>query len=464
MYSLFFRPLNEKVTHRRLREISSVVMTTSGFLSPSREGKLPESRLLPFPNFKVNSLKPSSSAYPIIPPDVKGEPHRYKKLSQKPQNNVKEKGKNIIEKVNTPNITKPKIDNSKIKKLASMKETSKLKVLKTGAIRESNNQGPRLKKPPKIKDKSKLNLLNTIFDKPVQASSHSKYFPNAMNTEKLTTEPDKQKLNIFKKIPKVKEDNSGHQISKSTNSLNISRYSSTIVSTDLLVKAEIVEEKPVLPISTKPILPLSAKPILPMSAKPNLPVSIKPIEKPIEKIIEKPIEKLIEKPIIKPIEKIIEKIIEKKKDEYDNLHKSNKIELKPELIPKVPKKRKKKQITKDGNNPIIDALSNENKKNKTKHSSDMYPSPIKFSFFGPSGILPAEPSFLPPALASNPLIPKYNPPINVLPKLEKESTIPPMMYLHLPGEEDIVKSEFDELLSPKKKVSTDNVKVNFLNV
>lgn len=411
---MFFRPSNDNnVTHRRLREISSVVMTTSGFLSPSREGKLPESRLLPFPSFKINSSKPSSSAFPIIPPEVKGEPNSHKKLSQNPQNSVKEKGDNIIEKINTPDITNPKIDNSKVKKLASMKETSKLKVLKTGAIRESSiNQGPRLKKPTKIKDKSKLSLLNTIFDKPVQMFSHSKYFPNSMlNVEKITTEHDQQKLNIFKKIPKVKDDNSGHQISKSTNSLNISRYSSTIVSSDLVDKQE---EKPVLPVSEKPTSPVAAKPI------------------------------------------------ENKIDEFDNLFKS-KNELKPELDSDIPKKRKKKQSTKDDNIPTIDEISNDNKKSKIKHSSDMYSSPMKFSFFGPPGLLPAEPSFLPPSLASNPLIPKYNPPINVLPKLEKESTIPSMMYLHLPGEDDIVKSEIDELLLTKKKASTENAKVNLLS-
>lgn len=412
-FCLFFRPLNDNnVTHRRLREISSVVMTTSGFLSPSREGKLPESRLLPFPNFKINSLKPSSSAFPIIPPEVKGEPNNHKKLSQNPQNNVKEKGDNIIEKINTPNITKPKIDNSKVKKLASMKETSKLKVLKTGAIREfSINQGARLKKPTKIKDKSKLSLLNTIFDKPGQMSSHSKYFLNSMmNVEKITTEHDKQKLNIFKKIPKVKDDNSGHQISKSTNSLNISRYSSTIVSSDLVAKQE---EKLVLPVPERPISPVSAK------------------------------------------------SIEQKNDEFDNLFKS-KNELKPELNSNLPKKRKKKQSTKD-DFPIIDEISNDYKKSKIKHSSDMYSSPMKFSFFGPPGLLPAEPSFLPPSLASNPLIPKYNPPMNVLPKLEKESPISSMMYLRLPGEDDIDKSDFDELLLTKKKTSTENVKVNLLS-
>lgn len=148
---LFFRPSKDNlVVHRRLREISSVVMTTSGYLSPSREGKLPESRLMPFPNFKVNSSHASSS-YPTVPPEVKGEhiQQRNKKLSQKTLNNFKEKGKNIADDNNSNNINSNKNEDFKVKKLANVKETSKLKALKTGAIRESN-QGPRLKKTPKI--------------------------------------------------------------------------------------------------------------------------------------------------------------------------------------------------------------------------------------------------------------------------------------------------------------------------
>jgi len=230
------------VVHRRLREISSVVMTTSGFLSPSREGKLPESRLMPLSNFKVSSSL-SQSSYPTVPPEVKGEPsqhQRHKKLLQKPPNSCKEKEKQIVQS-SYSNITNNKTEDLKVKKLISLKETSKLKVLKTGAVHESN-QNPRLKKPTKIKDKSKLNLLNTIFDKPVvqTSSTHSKY-PKNISNEKLTTEPDKQKLNIFKKISKVKDDknndSSSHQISKFNTSI-VSKPSSTIVSSDVLVKQE----------------------------------------------------------------------------------------------------------------------------------------------------------------------------------------------------------------------------------
>ncbi|VVC33325.1 Zinc finger, PHD-type,Zinc finger, FYVE/PHD-type,Zinc finger, RING/FYVE/PHD-type,Bromodomain [Cinara cedri] len=47
----------EVILHKRLREISSVVMTSSGFLSPSREGRLADSKLLPFPEIKIEPLK-----------------------------------------------------------------------------------------------------------------------------------------------------------------------------------------------------------------------------------------------------------------------------------------------------------------------------------------------------------------------------------------------------------------------
>ncbi|XP_022162319.1 transcription initiation factor TFIID subunit 3-like [Myzus persicae] len=382
--SKYDRPLKDNlVVHRRLREISSVVMTTSGFLSPSREGKLPESRLMPFPNFKVNSSHASSS-YPTVPPEVKGEhvQQRNKKLSHKTLNNFKEKGKNIVD------------------------ETSKLKALKTGAIRESN-QGPRLKKTPKIKDKSKLSVLNTIFDKPIQASStsHSKYSKSLLcDSEKLTTEPDKQKLNIFKKISKVKEDknndSSVHQSSK-LNSTIISRPNSTIVSSDILVKPEVKVE-----------------------------------------IIE---EKQFKPDFFKPT-------VETKK--IDTVHKPSMKETKPELNSNVSKKRKKKQKLPSDDNSKTSNLKTKNtgnKKSKNKHDSDLFSSPLKFSFFGhlPTvpGLLPTVPSILPPSLASNPLVPKYPAPNSVMPILEKTSTAASMIYLPLPGEDDFDKSEFDELSS-----------------
>lgn len=423
---LFFRPSKDNlVVHRRLREISSVVMTTSGYLSPSREGKLPESRLMPFPNFKVNSSHASSS-YPTVPPEVKGEhlQQRNKKLSQKTLNSFKEKGKNIADSNSSNNINNNKNEDSKVKKLANVKETSKLKALKTGAIRESN-QGPRLKKPPKIKDKSKLSVLNTIFDKPIQAStSHSKYSKSLLcDSEKLTTEPDKQKLNIFKKISKVKEDknndSSVHQSSKLNSSI-ISRPNSTIVSSDILVKPEVKVE-----------------------------------------IIE---EKQFKPDFFKPT-------VETKKT--DTVHKPSIKETKPELNSNVPKKRKKKQkIPSDDNSKSVDLKTKNigNKKSKNKHDSDLFSSPIKFSFFGhlPTvpGLLPTVPSILPPSLALNPLVPKYTAPNSVMPILEKTNTAASMMYLPLPGEDDFDKSEFDELsstlTSDKKKVPTEKIKVKYI--
>lgn len=428
MCLLFFRQLKDNtIVHRRLREISSVVMTTSGFLSPSREGKLPESRLMPFPNFKASSSQ--SSSHPTVPPELKNEqnqPQRHKKLPQKALNTFKEKGKNLVESRISSISINSKNEDSKVKKLTSVKETSKLKALKTGAIRESN-PGPKLKKLPKIKDKSKLNLLSTIFDKPLQASSsHSKHSKSMLGeNEKLTTEPDKQKLNIFKKISKIKEDknneSSGHQSLKSS-SLITPKPTSTTVSSNTLIKTEpkrdVIEEKPFKPVFFKP-----------------------PAEKKNDSV---------QKPPIK--------------------------EIKKEINSDAPKKRKKKQKTPsdDFNPPNFYSPNTINsntgtKKSKNKHESNLYSNP-SFLFFGDSptaGLLPTGPSLLPPELASNPLVPKFTAANNVLPVLEKASTKTSMMYLPLPGEDDFDKSEFDELsttlTSEKEKVPAEKIKVHIFN-
>lgn len=55
----------EIILHRRLREISSVVMTSGGFLSPSREGRLAESKLLPFPEIRKEQPPEPSIPLPI---------------------------------------------------------------------------------------------------------------------------------------------------------------------------------------------------------------------------------------------------------------------------------------------------------------------------------------------------------------------------------------------------------------
>lgn len=72
----------EVVIHKRLREISSVVMTSGGFLSPSREGRLAESKLLPFP--EIQTSKPLESLkLTVTAPHKKDEPSQKSSTSKK---------------------------------------------------------------------------------------------------------------------------------------------------------------------------------------------------------------------------------------------------------------------------------------------------------------------------------------------------------------------------------------------
>lgn len=86
------------ILHKRLREISSVVMTSGGFLSPSREGRLADSKLLPFPEIK-NDKPLETSKLSAILPNIKNEPSskvslRKKKIkSKKFKSGIKKKQK-----------------------------------------------------------------------------------------------------------------------------------------------------------------------------------------------------------------------------------------------------------------------------------------------------------------------------------------------------------------------------------
>jgi transcription initiation factor TFIID subunit 3 len=57
---------------RPLREISSVIMTTSGFLSPAREGKLPETKPPVIPADYIDNPKAAAPAPP--PPAATSTP------------------------------------------------------------------------------------------------------------------------------------------------------------------------------------------------------------------------------------------------------------------------------------------------------------------------------------------------------------------------------------------------------
>lgn len=109
----------EVILHKRLREISSVVMTSGGFLSPSREGRLADSKLLPFPEIKIE--KPhETSKLSIILPNLK------KESSQKTLTN-KKKSKSGSKKKSKSSKTQNVILQSKKQKLEVLKKKKKPK-------------------------------------------------------------------------------------------------------------------------------------------------------------------------------------------------------------------------------------------------------------------------------------------------------------------------------------------------
>ncbi|XP_076224873.1 TBP-associated factor 3 isoform X2 [Nomia melanderi] len=197
---------------RPLREIHSVMMTTSGFLSPAREGKLPEART----PHQTRPDSPQTSSYPMVPPELKYD-KKPKKMIKKGLEDGKldkeNKKKNRAKELFKPN----KVDDNKIKKLAGMKELAKLKPLKPGGGKSQGTaQGsssrpstPKLMSPkaagsPKLTKKTEP---KTKTEKVVDLTGGSPSIERKEdNIDKLPSEPDKQKLNIFKKISKPRED------------------------------------------------------------------------------------------------------------------------------------------------------------------------------------------------------------------------------------------------------------------
>ncbi|BES96632.1 Bromodomain associated [Nesidiocoris tenuis] len=217
---------------RPLREISSVMMTTSGFLSHAREGKLPEVRTIPMhePEPEEPPETPNSA---IVKVEVKSEPGEVKpeKKRKKKAHDSSKKAEKELKIKEEPSVTtlstiksEPFPDDSQVKKLVTVKETSKLKVLKPGATKaialtpdsstpasksekKSRNKRPHspgaaITTTPTGQPKAKLSKTDRIKERINVDDSANDAFPDI----KLTAEPDKQKLNIFKKISKVKDD------------------------------------------------------------------------------------------------------------------------------------------------------------------------------------------------------------------------------------------------------------------
>ncbi|XP_011708270.1 PREDICTED: transcription initiation factor TFIID subunit 3 isoform X2 [Wasmannia auropunctata] len=202
---------------RPLREISSVMMTTSGFLSPAREGKLPEART----PHQVRSDSPQPSSYPMVPPELKTEKKPKKVVKKGPEDRKLDKENK--KKKGAKELFKPdKIDESKVKKLVGMKELAKLKPLKPGGgkgqssttlqeLTGSRPSTPKIASPksaasspkPSKATQPKVNKADKAVD---LADSSAAVEKKEETVDKLPSEPDKQKLNIFKKISKPREE------------------------------------------------------------------------------------------------------------------------------------------------------------------------------------------------------------------------------------------------------------------
>ncbi|XP_071629738.1 uncharacterized protein Taf3 isoform X5 [Temnothorax longispinosus] len=199
---------------RPLREISSVMMTTSGFLSPAREGKLPESRT----PHQVRSDSPQPSSYPMVPPELKTDKKPKKVVKKGPEDRKLDKENK--KKKGAKELFKPdKIDESKVKKLVGMKELAKLKPLKPGGgkaqsttlqeLTGSRPSTPKIASPKSAASSPKPSKATQPKVKPdkVDLTDGPPAVEKKEETvDKLPSEPDKQKLNIFKKISKPREE------------------------------------------------------------------------------------------------------------------------------------------------------------------------------------------------------------------------------------------------------------------
>ncbi|KAJ8984227.1 hypothetical protein NQ317_007459 [Molorchus minor] len=209
----FRRPKREEEGSRPTREISSVMMTTSGFLSPAREGKLPEART-PAPPPVMETPTPSAN--------VPNDPNR-----KKPEKRKEKVGKELFKPINE----------EKVKKATTMKDVVKMKQLRAAAAAAAAAAtGAPANAPPLVSSNMNLNsevrispiLQNRVLQQkqsfskdlaaakaktekfnttitPIPMKPRSPHPPVHNLVDKLFTEPDKKKMNIFKKISNVKE-------------------------------------------------------------------------------------------------------------------------------------------------------------------------------------------------------------------------------------------------------------------
>ena len=181
-------------------------MTSSGFLSPAREGKLPEART---PQ-QARSDSPPPSSYPMVPPELKTDKKPKKVMKKTPE------GRKLDKENKKKNRAKELFKPDEVKKLAGMKELAKLKALKPGGGKAPGSSSrPATPKLAQTKSASPKVKLTQSKMKPEKVTDIQSIAPVSErkdeNVDKLPSEPDKRKLNIFKKISKAEKEPEQHK-------------------------------------------------------------------------------------------------------------------------------------------------------------------------------------------------------------------------------------------------------------
>lgn len=265
----------EQEEGRATREITSVMMTTSGFISPAREGKLPEAKPPKLPDEFPKPIPPPKisppSSFKTKDPFGAGpsgiDKKLEKKLKKKNHDKEKKKEKQHRDKYPPPSDELAQYDpiphhqlalppmppNEQMLAAERKKELKKLKMKTKDETKKSKKEKPpknpkmhsfesgfmdnkpiidpyqvlpsNIPQPPpptsstvqahKYLTGAAPGLFPTnLFEQSTFGSQPQQPLLSAQNPlieGKLVSEPDKQKLNIFKKISKPKEDPVKHQ-------------------------------------------------------------------------------------------------------------------------------------------------------------------------------------------------------------------------------------------------------------
>lgn len=184
------------------------MMTTSGFLSPAREGKLPESRT------PISSIDPLGPVAPI--PETIDLNKKSTKMVKKVEKKRFKPDPTLLGK-NRINSTKCLLKSKQQQKLPnkvlnSLPQHSDPNMSQTQI--QKANQVAKINKTLAAARLKTEKLNTTITPIPMRPASPQVFPPESDNVDKLFTEPDKKKVNIFKKISNVKNEKTEVKVKK----------------------------------------------------------------------------------------------------------------------------------------------------------------------------------------------------------------------------------------------------------